>query len=132
MAAARQSSKKKEKLPFYQTTGDKTSASIIAEARKDLKSVSTKRPNTPGDAGRHLFGSHQHSTQQQGTVKRPPSVYRWVVVSHCWKELLLLCIAASHLWQPRAKTSVSRPTPSPTYVRVYVCTYLDQMTTIYG
>lgn len=96
MAAARQSSKKKEKLPFYQATGDKTSASIIAEARKDLKSVSTKRPNTPGDAGRHLFGSHQHSTQQ-GTVKRPPSVYRWVGVSHCWKELLLLCISTAHL-----------------------------------
>ena len=70
-----------------------TLASIIAEARKGLKSVSTKRPNTPGDAGRHLFGSHQHSTQQ-GPVKRPPSVYRWVGVSHCWKELLLLCIAS--------------------------------------
>ena len=90
MAAARQSSKKKEKLPFYQATRDQTSSSIIAEARKDLKSVSTKRPDTPGDATRRLFGSHQHSAQQ-GAVKRPPSVYRSVGATHCWNGLLLLC-----------------------------------------
>ena len=90
MAAARQSSKKKEKLPFYQATGDKTSASIISEARKDIKSVSAKRPNTPGDAARRLFGSHQHSTQQ-GDVKRPPSVYRWVGTTRCWDGIMLEC-----------------------------------------
>ena len=81
MAAPRQPGKKKEKVPFYKATGDKTSASIIAEARKDLKSVSTKRPATPGDAARRLFGSHQYSAEQ-GVVKRPPSVYRWVRTIH--------------------------------------------------
>jgi len=71
MAATRSltSKKKKPGQAFYETSGVRTSAQIIEEARRSVRgALPTNRPFTPAESGRVLFGS-KHS------VSRPPSVY---------------------------------------------------------
>ena len=65
--------KTKPKQPFYEPPKEKTSSDIVSEARKELKAVKTRRPDTPGDAERHLFGAKQTDSEPK---RRPPSVYR--------------------------------------------------------
>lgn len=53
----------------------KTSAEIVSEARKSLRVQSTKRPFTPRDGHRHLFGKN---TVRASHDNRPPSSFRSV------------------------------------------------------
>ena len=74
MALSRPYKKKtKPQQPFYEPSRGKTSAEVVSEARKELKAVKTRRPDTPGSAERHLFGTKQNVSSSMG---RPPSVYR--------------------------------------------------------
>ncbi|XP_064196512.1 armadillo repeat-containing protein 2 [Anguilla rostrata] len=59
--------------PFYLSPcpKKKTSAEIISEARRSLKAVSTRRPFTPKDDQRHLFGQ----TSSRSSEARPPSTF---------------------------------------------------------
>jgi len=65
-------------LPFYRTSGKvRTSSDIIREAKTELlhhelRSLSTRRPETPKDEGRRLF--RQSSARDLST--RPPSTFR--------------------------------------------------------
>ena len=62
--------KKSVNRPFYETS-KKTSAEIVSEARSTVKSLQTRRPETPHDINkRSLFGS-----QREG---RPPSAVRYI------------------------------------------------------
>ena len=63
------SKKKKSSQAFYDTSGVKTSAQIIKEARQSVRgALPTDRPFTPAEPGRILFGN-------RGSYSRPPSVY---------------------------------------------------------
>lgn len=53
----------------------KTSAEIVSEARQSLRVQSTKRPFTPRDEHRHLFGE---DTVRASHGNRPPSSFRFV------------------------------------------------------
>lgn len=55
----------------------KTSAEIVSEARQSLRVQSTKRPFTPRDEQRHLFGE---DTVRASHGNRPPSSFRFVSV----------------------------------------------------
>ncbi|KAG5846512.1 hypothetical protein ANANG_G00115750 [Anguilla anguilla] len=59
--------------PFYLSPCPKrkTSAEIISEARRSLRAVSTRRPFTPKDDQRHLFGQ----TSSRASEARPPSTF---------------------------------------------------------
>ncbi|KAJ8355668.1 hypothetical protein SKAU_G00184620 [Synaphobranchus kaupii] len=59
--------------PFYLSPCPKrkTSAEIINEARRSLRTVSTRRPFTPKDDQRHLFGQ----TSSRASEGRPPSTF---------------------------------------------------------
>ncbi|KAJ8270619.1 hypothetical protein GJAV_G00117210 [Gymnothorax javanicus] len=59
--------------PFYLSPSPKrkTSAEIISEARRSLRAVNTRRPFTPKDDQRHLFGQASSRT----TDCRPPSAF---------------------------------------------------------
>jgi len=65
-------------LPFYRTSDSiRTSGDIIREAKsellhRELRSLSTRRPETPKDEGRRLF--RQSSARDLST--RPPSSFR--------------------------------------------------------
>ncbi len=62
-------SKKKSSQPFYDTSGIRTSAKIIEEARRSVRgALPTDRPVTPAEPNRILFGGHT-------SFSRPPSVY---------------------------------------------------------
>lgn len=67
-------SRKKPSKKFYESSGDRrTSAEIIAEARRSVRSLSsTTRPYTPAQQGRHLFGADGVS---ESTRNRPPSTF---------------------------------------------------------
>ena len=58
--------------PFYATDGP-TSANIVAEARSSLRSLDTKRPFTPVESNRTLFGG----TSSRPYEGRPPSAFRY-------------------------------------------------------
>ena len=66
-------------LPFYKTSDKvRTSVDIIREAKSELlhhelRSLSTRRPETPKDEGRRLF--RQSSARDLST--RPPSSFRY-------------------------------------------------------
>ena len=62
--------------PFYATDGP-TSANIVAEARSSVRSLDTKRPFTPIESKRTLFGSGS-SKPVEG---RPPSAFRYILSS---------------------------------------------------
>lgn len=61
---------KSSNRPFYETDGP-TSANIVSEARSSLRSLDTKRPFTPVESNRTLFGGSS-SRPYEG---RPPSAY---------------------------------------------------------
>ncbi len=71
-------SKKPRDLPFYETPDHvKTSAKIISEAkhqlvRGQLRAINTKRPITPQEGGRKLFGEQS----VRDPSNRPPSAFR--------------------------------------------------------
>ena len=76
------SAKRRHKgLPFYETPENhQTSAKIISEAkvelsRNKLRSLPTKRPVTPQDGNRNLFGE----TSVRDPSNRPPSAFRSVL-----------------------------------------------------
>lgn len=60
-----------ELKPFYVANGT-TSAEIIAEARTSVRCVDTKRPFTPVESQRTLFGF----SRRQENVSRPSSAFR--------------------------------------------------------
>lgn len=65
--------KPKENRPFYAPPEDKPIAvQIINEARSSLKELKTKRPFTPRDDKRTLFGPRPVNTSDT----RPPSAFR--------------------------------------------------------
>lgn len=72
--------KKPKDLPFYEAPDHvQTSAKIISEAkhalgRPTLRSIQTKRPITPQESQRKLFG--EESVRDPQT--RPPSAFRLV------------------------------------------------------
>ena len=72
-------SRRKPDLPFYKAPEHvQTSAKIISEAkqtinRSHLKSVSTRRPVTPQESTRKLFGE----TSVRDPNNRPPSAIRF-------------------------------------------------------
>ena len=67
--------KKSTSTPFYEVPANvTTSTEIIEEARRSLRAIPIKRPNTPA-SGRYLFGTNSTS-RTVGRVGRPPSVYR--------------------------------------------------------
>ena len=78
-------------LPFYQTSDKvRTSVDIIREAKNDLlhqelRSLSTRRPETPQDEGRRLF--RQSSARDLST--RPPSSFRY-----CSSQPSVGCVVA--------------------------------------
>ncbi|XP_075058985.1 armadillo repeat-containing protein 2 [Mixophyes fleayi] len=67
------SSRDKKTDPFYQppTSVQKTSAEIINEARHSLRTLTTKRPFTPREDQRKLFGPSSSRTSDN----RPPSSF---------------------------------------------------------
>jgi len=75
------SAKKPTELPFYQTPEHVvTSSKIITEAKSSLKrsqlrSIPTRRPETPQESQRKLFPCHTRDVQE-----RPPSAFRYVLV----------------------------------------------------
>lgn len=60
--------------PFYVSSApkQKTSAEIISEARKSLRTLKTQRPLTPREDQRKLFGPSSSRTPEN----RPPSAFR--------------------------------------------------------
>lgn len=60
--------RKKPPQAFYEPASSQTSARIIEDARRSVRTLPTERPFTPADAGRILFGTG-------GSQSRPPSVY---------------------------------------------------------
>uniref|UniRef100_A0A674HXC9 Armadillo repeat containing 2 n=1 Tax=Terrapene triunguis TaxID=2587831 RepID=A0A674HXC9_9SAUR len=60
--------------PFYRPSApkQKTSAEIINEARNALRTLRTRRPFTPREDQRKLFGSASSRTPEN----RPPSTFR--------------------------------------------------------
>ena len=66
--------KPKENRPFYAPPEDKPIAvQIINEARLSLKDIKTKRPFTPREDRRTLFGPRPVNNS---TDNRPPSAFR--------------------------------------------------------
>ncbi|MBN3291874.1 ARMC2 protein, partial [Polypterus senegalus] len=67
------SSVKKKTEPFYvkSSSNQKTSAEIINEARMSVRILNTKRPLTPREDERKLFGS----TSSRTSDSRPPSSF---------------------------------------------------------
>lgn len=66
-----------EKNPFYRTPERRrTSAEIIRDAKKAIRSLSTKRPFTPRDEKRTLFGEGSNRNPDA----RPASTYRYKLV----------------------------------------------------
>lgn len=61
--------------PFYRLSvpKQKTSSEIINEARNGLRTLRTRRPFTPTEDQRKLFGSGSSRAPQN----RPPSVFRY-------------------------------------------------------
>uniref|UniRef100_A0A8C0B2N1 ARMC2 protein n=1 Tax=Buteo japonicus TaxID=224669 RepID=A0A8C0B2N1_9AVES len=61
--------------PFYRLSvpKQKTSSEIINEARNVLRTLRTRRPFTPTEDQRKLFGSGSSRAPQN----RPPSVFRY-------------------------------------------------------
>ena len=57
--------------PFYATEGQ-TSANIVAEARSSIRPLDTKRPFTPVESNRTLFGGSSVKPYEG----RPPSAFR--------------------------------------------------------
>lgn len=69
------SKSEKKSTPFYEVPANvTTSTKIIEEARRSLRAIPIKRPNTPA-SGRYLFGTSS-TTRIAGRTGRPPSVYR--------------------------------------------------------
>lgn len=74
--------KRQPDRPFYLPKGDTTSSRIITEAKESLnnrtglQAVVTKRPSTPRDATRSLFGA----TSTRAPENRPPSSFRFVTL----------------------------------------------------
>lgn len=72
--------KRQPDRPFYLPKGETTSSRIITEAKESLnnrtglQAVVTKRPCTPRDATRSLFGA----TSTRAPENRPPSSFRFV------------------------------------------------------
>ena len=72
-------SHKPKDLPFYETPDHVvTSAKIISQAksqlvRSQLRPIGTKRPETPQEGGRQLFGDHS----SRDPSNRPPSAFRF-------------------------------------------------------
>ncbi len=70
--------RKPKELPFYEAPEHiKTSAKIISEAkhslaRPQLRPINTKRPVTPQDSQRKLFGEQSI----RDPTNRPPSAFR--------------------------------------------------------
>jgi len=66
-------------LPFYRTSDTiRTSGDIIREAKsellhRELRSLSTRRPETPKDEGRRLF----RQSSARDLSNRPPSTFRF-------------------------------------------------------
>ncbi|KAK3593875.1 hypothetical protein CHS0354_011480 [Potamilus streckersoni] len=63
--------KSKDTRPFYEPPDKEISIKIINEARQSLKDVKTKRPFTPREDRRTLFGS----TSIRNSENRPPSAF---------------------------------------------------------
>ena len=72
-----------EAKPFYLASGT-TSAEIVAEARTSVRCVDTKRPCTPVDSQRTLFGA----SRRPESHSRPPSAFRY----NCMMFLIFLNI----------------------------------------
>ena len=65
--------KPKENRPFYALPEEKpTAVQIINEARSSLKELKTKRPYTPREDKRTLFGPRPLNSSDN----RPPSAFR--------------------------------------------------------
>lgn len=75
MATRSLTTRKKKERPFYETPDVQTSAKIIAEARKSLRTLPTERPFTPAGEQRMLFG-------QSSVQGRPPSAYSTIGAQH--------------------------------------------------
>lgn len=81
--------------PFYETEGP-TSANIVSEARSSIRPVNTKRPFTPVESNRTLFGGSCSrpyegrppsafslgSYQSEGESSRPPSGRRLIPIEN--------------------------------------------------
>ncbi len=78
MSASKMEARKPKDLPFYETPDHiQTSAKIVSEAktqllRSQLKPIGTKRPVTPQEGGRKLFGEQS----SRDPSNRPPSAFR--------------------------------------------------------
>ncbi|NWI60904.1 ARMC2 protein, partial [Calyptomena viridis] len=70
-ASKTENTKKAEPFYWLSVTKQKTSSEIINEARNVLRTVKTRRPFTPADDQRKLFGSGS----SRGLQNRPPSVF---------------------------------------------------------
>ena len=74
--------KKPKDLPFYETPDHvRTSARIISDAKNALvrtnpRSIQTKRPVTPQESQRKLFGEQSVRDPQA----RPPSAFRYTSI----------------------------------------------------
>jgi hypothetical protein len=66
-----------EAKPFYLASGT-TSAEIVAEARTSVRCVDTKRPCTPVESQRTLFGS----SRRPESHSRPPSAFRLEIMNY--------------------------------------------------
>ena len=72
--------KKPTELPFYETPDHVvTSSKIITEAKSSLKrsqlrSIPTRRPETPQESQRKLFPCHLRD--KRDGIERPPSAFR--------------------------------------------------------
>ena len=66
----------KEEKPFYQAGDRMTAAEIISQARSSLRTLKTKRPETPLQSERTLLGDRSGSARTRDC--RPPSVMRYV------------------------------------------------------
>lgn len=83
--------KRQPDRPFYLPKGDTTSSRIITEAKESLnnrtglQAVVTKRPSTPRDATRSLFGA----TSTRAPENRPPSSFRFVTLYINWFKLVV-------------------------------------------
>ena len=65
----------KDNTPFYKVPDrlkDKVSSQIISEAKSSLRSVTTRRPETPRDGQRNLFGDQSF----RDPTNRPASAFR--------------------------------------------------------
>ncbi|NXL98042.1 ARMC2 protein, partial [Tyrannus savana] len=70
-ASKTENTKKAEPFYWLSVAKQKTSSEIINEARNVLRAVGTRRPFTPTDGQRKLFGSGS----SRGPQSRPPSVF---------------------------------------------------------